>query len=205
MHPRVLSDEGWSIVRRLVDAGWLDSWTLAGETGLALQIGHRVSEDLAFFRTDSFGAPTVIERLTEIGRVVVQSRADDTLHATVDGLRMSFLRAVPPLLFEGAEWRGLTLADPRDIAVMKVLAIGGRGSRKDFVDLYFHLTAGGTLESVLTLVRKRFTDVDHDEYHLLKSLTFFDDAEREPVPRMIRDVDWGDVKTRLRDEVRRFV
>jgi len=32
--------------------------------------------------------------------------------------------------------------NPRDIAVMKLVAIGGRGSRKDFVDVYFFLQAG---------------------------------------------------------------
>ena len=53
MHPRVLSRKGWAIVRRLNAAGLLESWTLAGGTGLALQLGHRTSEDLHFFRHPS--------------------------------------------------------------------------------------------------------------------------------------------------------
>lgn len=205
MHPKVLSEEGWAVVRRVVAQGWLDSWVLGGGTGLALQIGHRYSEDLDFFHRDSFEPMELVNRLAEVGDVRIQSRAADTLHAVLDGLRLSFLRAHPPLLFTGTAYRGLLLADPRDMAVMKVIAIGGRGSRKDFVDLYFHLTGGTTLESVLALVRRRFTDVDPNEYHLLKSLVYFEDAEAEPMPRMIRDVDWEEVKERMRDEVRRFV
>jgi len=152
-----------------------------------------------------FEPMTLVNRLAEAGDVSIQSRAADTLHATLDGLRLSFLRSHLPLLFVGTEYRGLVLADPRDIAVMKVIAIGGRGSRKDFVDLYFHLAGGTTLESVFELVRRRFTGVDVNEYHLLKSLVYFEDAEAEPMPRMIRDVDWEEVKERIRDEVRRFV
>lgn len=94
------------------------------------------------------------------------------------------------------------MADPRDIAVMKLIAIGGRGSRKDFVDLYFYLRGGTTLRTVLDLLRRRFANVDYNEYHLLKSVVFFDEAESEPMPHMIRQVDWQEVKERLRSEAR---
>ena len=70
----------------------------------------------------------------------------------------------------------------------------GRGSRKDFVDLYFYLKSSGSLGSILALLKKRFTAIDYNEYHLLKSLVFFDDAEKEPMPNMIRLVDWEEVK-----------
>ena len=56
---------------------------------------------------------------------------------------------------QGTAYRGLTVADPQDIADMKVVAIGGRGSRKDFVDLFFYLKSGGTLEGVITLLHRR--------------------------------------------------
>jgi len=151
-------------VRRLVRAGHAEGWTLAGGTGLALQLGHRTSEDLD----------------------------------------LSFLRAQVPLLFPGTPYRGLVIADPRDIAVMKVVAIGGRGSRKDFVDLYFFLRSGGAIETLLGLVRRRFAGVDYNEYHLLKSLVFFDDAEAEPMPRMLRRVAWPEVKKVIIAEVKRL-
>ena len=85
---------------------------------------------------------------------------------------------------------------------MKIVAIGGRGSRKDFVDLYFYLKSSGSLGSIMTLLKQRFTSIDYNEYHLLKSLVFFDDAEKEPMPNMIRPVPWEEVKTFIVDEVR---
>jgi hypothetical protein len=42
----------------------------------------------------------------------------------LSGLRLSFLEAQAPLLFPGTPYRGLLIADARDIAVMKILAIG---------------------------------------------------------------------------------
>jgi len=128
----------------------------------------------------------------------------DTLHLELDGLRISYLRAERPLLFTGTPYRGLSVADPRDVAVMKVIAIGGRGSRKDFVDLYFYLRTGGTLNGVFALVERRFRGLDYNEYHLLKSLVFFQDAEEEPMPKMIRPVEWERVKDSLITEVRRL-
>ena len=95
------------------------------------------------------------------------------------------------------------MADARDIAVMKIVAIGGQGSRKDFVDLYFYLHGAGGLDSLFTLLRRRFTDIDFNEYHLLKSLVYFEDAETEPMPNLIRDVSWEEIKRAIVAEVKR--
>lgn len=204
MHPKVLSDAGWQIVTELSRAELLDGWVLAGGTGLALQLGHRYSEDLDLFRPGAFDPMRLAEELSRVGKTVVQSRSEDTLHTFVDDLRISFLRARPPFLFPGAEYRDLSVADPRDIAVMKLVAIGGCGSRKDFVDLYFYLLGGATLDGVFDLLRQRFQRLDYNEYHLLKSLAYFDHAETEPMPSMIKPVEWSEVRRKIEDAVRRL-
>ena len=204
MTPKVLSPEAWSIVRRLVADGCLETWTLAGGTGLALQLGHRYSEDLDFFSSEAFEADALIKRLSNVGPLSIQSRSSATLHAVLESLRVSFLGMEAPLVYPGTPYRGLTLADPRDVAVMKLVAIGGRGSRKDFVDLYFYLQAGGSLESTLALARRRFQRIDYNEYHLLKSLVYFEDAETEPLPRMLRKASWPAIKKRIVAEVQRL-
>lgn len=202
MHPKVLSSQAWQTVRRLVGDGVINSWTLGGDTALALQMGHRYSEDLDFFLHEAFNVETLIDRLARIGQVQVQSRTEDTLHVLLDSLRVSFLKAQAPLLFPGIAYRGLMLADPRDIAVMKVIAIGGRGSRKDFIDLYVILQGGGSIDSIFALIRQRFTNVDYNEYHLQKSLVWFEEAEIEPMPAMIRALEWTLVKTKIVDAIR---
>ncbi|MCY3841585.1 MAG: nucleotidyl transferase AbiEii/AbiGii toxin family protein [Gammaproteobacteria bacterium] len=202
MHPRVLSKAGWSTVRQLAAAGITDGWTLAGGTALALQIGHRYSEDLDFFRTGSFDVGRLLARTAEVDEVRVLSRTGDTLHVLLAGLRISFFEAEAPLLFPASEYRGLSLADPRDIAAMKVIAIGGRGSRKDFIDLYSLLKGGMNLPEILLLVERRFANIDHNTYHLQKSLVWFDDAEAEPMPHMIRDIEWPSVRREIEAAVK---
>ena len=204
MHPKVLSPEGWTLVRELVRAEITVGWALAGGTGLALQLGHRVSEDLDFFRAGPFASEDLAAGLARVGRVDVLSRSAGTLHAVLKGMRVSFLAAEAPLLFPGTPYRGLVVADPRDIAVMKVVAIGGRGSRRDFVDLFFYLRSGSSLEAVFEMIHRRFASIDFNEYHLMRSLTFFEDAETEPMPRMLRRVAWVEVKKTIVGEVRRL-
>jgi len=109
-----------------------------------------------------------------------------------------------PILFPGTPYRELMIADPRDIAVMKLIAIGGRGSRKDFVDLYFILNAIGGLDTIFELLAVRFENLDYSDSHLRKSLVYFEDAEQEPMPHMLREVSWDDVKAAITDEVRRL-
>ncbi len=203
MHPKVLSEGTWRTVGKIVSGGLVESWTLAGGTGLALQLGHRRSEDLDFFRAGDFDPDTTVRELSRIGKVSIHDRGPGSLHLLLDEARLTFLRAQAPLLFPGTAYRGLLIADPRDIAVMKVVAIGGRGSRKDFIDLYFFLRSGGSLDGVLKLVRRRFATVDYNEYHLLKSLAYFKDADSEPMPQMLRGVSWKEIKAEILDEVRR--
>ena len=118
--------------------------------------------------------------------------------------RARFLEAQVPLVCPGTSYRGLTVADTQDIAVMKVVAIGGRGSRKDFVDLYVYLRGAGGLDSVFTLLRRRFSEVDDNKSHLLKSLGCFEDAETEPMPILIRDVSWPTITRAIVAEGKRI-
>jgi hypothetical protein len=204
VHPKVVGTKGWALVRSLVRAGLTKGWTLAGGTGLALQLGHRLSYDLDFFATRNFDGVRLTDALATVAAVSVLGRSAGTLHVTLAGLRVSFLKLQRPLLFPGTDYRGIVVADPRDIAVMKVLAIGGRGSRKDFVDLHFFIRGGGSLESVFGLIRRRFRGIDFNEYHLLRSLVYFDDAESEPMPRMLSRASWAEIKRAIVAEVRRL-
>jgi hypothetical protein len=204
VHPKVVGRRGWALIRGLARANVTAGWTLAGGTGLALQLGHRLSYDLDFFATRRFDGVRLADALAGVAAVTVLGRSAGTLHVTLAGSRLSFLKLQRPLLFPGTPYRGIVVADPRDIAVMKVLAIGGRGSRKDFVDLHFFIRSGGSLESVFEWLRRRFRGIDFNEYHLLRSLSYFGDAETEPMPRMLRRASWAEIRRTIVAEVRRL-
>mgnify|MGYP001588226550 CR=1 FL=1 len=94
--------------------------------------------------------------------------------------------------------------DPEDIAAMKLAALAGRGSRKDFVDLYFHARQVVPLERVFELFREKYRGVSVDPYHLLRSLTFFDDADAEAMPELLTEVTWEEIKAFFRAEAARL-
>ena len=180
------------------------AWILAGGTGMALQLGHRVSLDLDFFNERDFDSSTLRAELGRRGKLEVQAQDSNTLHVLFDGVRLSYLRAESPFLFETIPYRKLQVADPRDIAAMKIVAIAGRGSRKDFIDLYTYLEAGGDFPSLMEIVGRKYEKTSFNEMHLLRSLIYFDDAESEPMPRMLRHLSWTEIRARLEEEARRW-
>ncbi|MGH7435082.1 MAG: nucleotidyl transferase AbiEii/AbiGii toxin family protein [Polyangiaceae bacterium] len=179
---------------------------LAGGTALCLHLAHRRSVDLDLFRTDPFDADTMVSDLTADGvqlSSVRTSRA--TVHGEVRGIPTSLLCFPYPLL-EAPEVldEGVPVASVRDIAAMKVEAIASRGARKDFYDLYFICQSGLSLEQVLAIFGSRFASAHPDVYHRLRALTYFDDAEREPEPDLLRSATWEAVRDFFRGEVRRI-
>lgn len=172
----------------------LRNWMLAGGTGLALQIGHRISEDFDFFRTDAMDVRTLHDVFKAYGAYETLQEAEHTLTVRLDQTKLSFFCVRDPFLFSGRPYRFFTIADITDIALMKIAAISGRGSRKDFVDLFFILSGSLSLRQSLELATKKYGANRANRYQLLKSLTYFDDAEREPMPRMLRPVDWDACK-----------
>lgn len=188
----------------LRDAGLLERFYLAGGTGLALQLGHRLSQDLDFFSADLFDEESLLQRLQGFGDLSVVAKAPHTLHTTMQGSRVTFLGYAYPVLFPFASFLEVAVADPRDIACMKVSAIASRGTRRDFVDLYMATQRFG-LADILQWCDGKYAQAHYNRLHLLKSLTFFEDAEKDPMPRMLVPLDWDEVKQFFTQEVPRLL
>jgi len=196
MHEKVLPGASREILAVLesLDDPLLQGWTLAGGTGLALQLGHRVSDDFDFFRTGPFDNRRLFDILLKAGDVEALQDEGDTFTAIVGLTKLSFFRIPDPFLFSGIPYRFFCLADLRDISLMKLIAIAGRGSRKDFLDLYTVLRGGLSIEQLFEWLPERYGQGRFNTYHILKSLTYFEDADREPMPRMLEPFDWKECK-----------
>ena len=92
----------------------------------------------------------------------------------------------------------VSLAHPDDIAAMKISALAGRGSRKVFVDLYAYAREVAPLDQAFERFREKYRGVTVDPYHLLRSLTLFEDAEAEAMPEVLGDISWDRVKAFFR-------
>lgn len=196
MHEKVLPPGGRSLLDALGEdsSPALEGWVLAGGTGLALRLGHRVSADFDFFRTGPIDVNELHAAFKRAGPYETLQEAEHALTVMANAVKMSFFTIAAPFLFESEPCRFFSIADVRDIALMKLIAISGRGSRKDFVDLYTILRTGMILRDYFDLLPQRYGRERVNTYHILKSLTYFEDAEEEPPPEMLEPFDWDECK-----------
>jgi hypothetical protein len=168
---------------------------LAGGSGLALQLGHRVSEDLDFFSARRF-APDVLSRYLETkGEYQETLSSPGTLYCRLNGVKLSFIHYPAALYYPAVHYGSARLADWRDILAEKFKTLSQRGSRKDFYDIYAAFALGNlTVAQGVEILRNRFAGAGLNYYHILKSLVYFDDAETEPEPVRLRPVAWSQVK-----------
>lgn len=201
-HREVLP-EGWAqAAEALAARSLLEGFHLNGGTGLALHVGHRRSVDLDLFSEDDFHPADLQRRLRGLEGLTIQQAAPGTLHMTLHGILVSFLHYPYPLLFPLAQFDRLAVADPRDIAGIKVNAIASRGSRRDFVDLYV-AAQRYSLAEILAWFETKFASTPFNRVHVMKALTYFKDAEEQAMPDMLVPLDWRDVTRFFVSEVPR--
>jgi len=172
----------------------LQGWVLAGGTALALHFGHRTSEDFDFFKTAKVDLGRLQDAVRELGPCETLQEEASTLTVLLRGVKISFFMIRDRFVYPAAPFSFFAVADVRDIALMKMVAIANRGSRKDFVDLYEILRQGHSLQGLLELLPRKYVQGRVNDYQILKSLVFFDDAEREPQPRMLVPFNWRECK-----------
>lgn len=79
-HPEVITASTEATLRNLFHAKLFDGFYLAGGTGLALHLGHRLSQDLDCLASDLFDEEALLQRglpLGVKGRVIVAERPCD--------------------------------------------------------------------------------------------------------------------------------
>ena len=204
MSKEILSRKTKSNLAILKRANILSNFYLAGGTGLALQLGHRVSLDFDFFTKDDIDTKILIQKIKNLGKFSVEKESENTLIGIFEGTRITFLKYDYPLLFPLKKLDGLKVADGRDIGCMKISAISSRGTKKDFIDLYFICQKIISLRELLKLSKKKYKSIDDNLMYILKSLVYFEDAEKDPLPKMISPISWEEVKKFFKAEIKRI-
>jgi predicted nucleotidyltransferase component of viral defense system len=178
-----------------------DSYLLAGGTALALQIGHRISVDLDFFGEKEIDAEEFVDLLRSIGTVRIMSRSKNILILDINGIKVDFVNYRYPMIKVPIQEGSIRLTNLEDIGAMKLAAITGRGRKRDFVDLHFLLNHF-SLEALMEFYRTKYPD--GSEFLVIRSLTYFADADQDEDPRMLIPVKWEAVKSSIIHEVRKF-
>lgn len=196
MFQEFLAPKTRSVFTALGQLNFLRKFYLAGGTALAWQIGHRQSIDLDFFSDQKFDNEKIKRALLPLGKIKIINEEKNTLHVAVNDVLVSFLYYPYPMLYKTILADKIFLASWQDISAMKLSAVANRGSKKDFIDLYFILQKI-SLAEILKIFAKKYRAFDYSVAHLLKSLVYFDDADKEPLPKMLKKISWLKIKKEL--------
>lgn len=195
-HPQVLGAAQQKGLRQLGQIMTTQQFYLGGGTALAIHLGHRRSVDFDWFTYERMADPLrLAQNLNDQGVTFVTEQVErGTLHGSISGVRVSFLEYRYPLLQPLVAWPtfGCALASPADLACMKLSALAQRGAKKDFVDIYALGMKYCSLSDMLSWYKKKYAVTDLT--HVLYSLAYFDDADRERMPRMFWDNNWRTIK-----------
>ena len=188
------------LLKSLASQPELAQTRLVGGTALALQYGHRQSIDLDFFGILPEDKEELVEMTKRVGNVLVTNRSKMILQTVINQVKVDFVD------YSRYEWidepvmgDGFVLASDKDIAAMKVNAIIGRGTKKDFIDLYVLLQHYSLLE-IMAFYKQKYPEFS--EYRALLSMTYFEDAEMQDVPKMFIDTSWDTMKSTIIEAVK---
>lgn len=207
MFEQVLPGNTKTILALLGKSEIIQKAYLAGGTALALQLGHRISYDLDFFTQEEFDEQMLLPEIEKISSFQLERIARKTILGKFQDVKFSIFYYKYPLLYAAKRFGLVNIIDIRDIAAMKIAAIASRGTKRDFVDLYFICKEKEivTLSKVIQLYDKKYKNLATTKIHIMKSLIYFEDAEADDMPKMLKKVSWEGVKKYFENEVRKLM
>lgn len=179
------------LIKELMGNNLFNQLRLVGGTALALQYGHRSSVDIDFFGKINADNETIRRQLSKIGVLSIIKESENIKVYTLDNIKIDIVNYSYKWIDDAITENKVRLASPKDIAAMKINAIEGRGSKKDFIDV-FCLLHHYSLNEILQYYSHKYPE--HSFFRALMSLSFFDDADEQPMPVMFIKDTWNEMK-----------
>lgn len=198
---KTVSTNTLELLKRLMEENLFHDMRLVGDTALSLQYGHRNSIDLDIFGKLEASNDDILSVLNQFDELEVLKQSDIIKIYIINGVKVDFVSYEYPWLDEVVREDGIRLASPKDIGAMKIYAAEGRGSRKDFIDIYY-LLKRFSLKELLSFYKSKYPN--HSEFMALRSLTYFFDAETYPMPLMYTDDNWETMKKEICNAVESY-
>ena len=201
LHYKTVNTKTLELLNKIQSVDIFKDLRLVGGTSLALQIGHRESIDLDFFGELNIDKFEILSALNNLGTVEIKQSTKNINIFNVNEIKVDIVNYPYPWLEKTHLEDNIKLAGKSDIAAMKLSAITGRGSKKDFIDLYF-LLQEYTLMEMIKFYEQKYHD--GSTFLVLRSLAYFDDADQEPIPKMLKIVDWHKVKEVITEKLKKY-
>lgn len=118
----------------------------------------------------------------------LDSESADTLYGVLDGVKISVMKYDYPLLEPLISFQNISIAGIKDLAAMKLDVIAARGKKRDFIDVYALAQTGITMQEMWQWFQKKYATLNYNPMHILKSLTYFEDADQDPDPIFLKKI-----------------
>ncbi len=161
---------------------------LGGGTALALQLTHRRSYDFDVLCSEPISKRFILRIKEHFEKVqILVDTSDELTFTTVFGVKASFVFYPFPPLYKVITTGNLSVHSWKDITLDKAYTIGRRGEWRDYVDLYFCMKNGFSLEGIIKGARKKFRDL-FSEKLFLSQLCYFGDIKDYSIELMKGDI-----------------
>lgn len=200
-YKEILPENTARLLKKLQKLDFLKSFYLSGGTALALQLGHRESEDLDFFCKNKFDPYLILHNLRQIGILENTETELGTVNTFLKNVGLQFLHYPYKLLETTVDYDGIALSSIIDIACTKLLTVSSRGYKKDFIDLFFILKQY-SLADLFRKTSEKYQGIQYSQTHILKSLVYFKEADKQPMPKIHIKITWEKVKKTIILEVK---
>ncbi|MCO6462383.1 MAG: nucleotidyl transferase AbiEii/AbiGii toxin family protein [Saprospiraceae bacterium] len=201
LHHEAVEPELLGILNYLMGIAELENLKMVGGTSLALQIGHRKSIDIDLFGSIDFQFFD-IQVLSENYEITQLTKSKNINIFTINGIKTDFVNYTYKWIRPGTTIDAIRLSSLEDIAAMKINAITGRGSKKDFIDLFF-LLDNFSISEMLGFYIEKYPEAS--EFMAIRSLSYFEDANKQAMPEMLRQVEWHDIVNRIKQEIKPYL
>ncbi len=197
MYWNIIDKDRYSLLKKISETISLPNYYMIGGTALSLQLGLRESYDFDFCVPEEFNNEILLQELKKLGKLEVKQNQKGTCDVILNDVQVSFFYYPNEILKDfiiDVDMPKLKIASILDIAVMKIIAIGGRGAKKDFFDLYNIINNNNiTIDELINgLIKKSGNNINY--VNTIMGLSYFEDAESEILPKPFVEYDWEKIK-----------
>jgi hypothetical protein len=207
LHEGCVSKRLLTLIRKLESESVFRDYFLVGGTALALQIGHRKSDDIDLFTQKELKIPAITKYLKQNHSNSYQLLNSQNMifQVMIDDIKVDFVHHPFDLVEMPYCNNQITYLGKNDIAAMKLHAIETTDNRaKDFVDIFF-LLKEMQLEKMFEYYRQKYSTCNI--FNAKRSLGFFDDVPEESwdeVRLIKRKITANTIKKKIINAIRVF-
>lgn len=174
----------------------LRDFIVVGGTALALQIGHRKSEDIDLFTQRDINIPTLSTHLETTYGFQPSFFERNTLKGQIQEVKVDLITFPYAWISPFVEEEGARLAAIADIAAMKLSAICQNGTRlKDFIDIAY-ISCHMSFADMIEAYERKFPQAN--PAIPMKAIDYFNDIDfRQNIALINARFSWKSIERRI--------